>query len=515
MPSFLEKLLSYYGLTDDDYKRLNDTPSFADLPIIKEDPNVKLALARLEQARLKSEPVLIYGDYDTDGVSSASILFRAFHDFGLAVSAYLPSRYLDGYGVNASNVERIAKKGFKLLVTCDNGVTAHEALQKARELGMETIVIDHHEFDGTEPECTALVHADRLGLSEPISAGLLSYFFARALLGHDDEYLLTLGALSTLSDAMPLSGVNRLAVRLGLRRLSEQHFPSIALLSDKTSIDERTLQMEVIPKINAVGRLLQGTEINRLLNYFAFPEKADLPGISSWLKDINGQRKELTKQAEALLSIDPTEEAIVVRTETPEGLNGLLASRLLEEYGKPVCVFSPALKEPHLLVGSIRSEEGFNVLKALQATKVPLVSKGGHSFAGGVAIKDEDFNLFKKDFLYSALKHKIEKKEQPLIPLLLSECTMENYRLIVSFGPFGNGHEAPLFLLERLDPTTFQYLKDGKYLSTNLLPGIRLFSFSISSSSFDSPDPVALQVAFSLHEWNGRQSLDLLAEKHS
>jgi len=446
MPSFLEKLLSYYGLTDDDYKRLNDTPSFADLPIIKEDPNVKLALARLEQARLKSEPVLIYGDYDTDGVSSASILFRAFHDFGLAVSAYLPSRYLDGYGVNASNVERIAKKGFKLLVTCDNGVTAHEALQKARELGMETIVIDHHEFDGTEPECTALVHADRLGLSEPISAGLLSYFFARALLGHDDEYLLTLGALSTLSDAMPLSGVNRLAVRLGLRRLSEQHFPSIALLSDKTSIDERTLQMEVIPKINAVGRLLQGTEINRLLNYFAFPEKADLPGISSWLKDINGQRKELTKQAEALLSIDPTEEAIVVRTETPEGLNGLLASRLLEEYGKPVCVFSPALKEPHLLVGSIRSEEGFNVLKALQATKVPLVSKGGHSFAGGVAIKDEDFNLFKKDFLYSALKHKIEKKEQPLIPLLLSECTMENYRLIVSFGPFGNGHEAPLFL---------------------------------------------------------------------
>jgi len=515
MPSFLEKLLSYYGLTERDYQRLNAAPSFADLPLIKEDRNVQLALARLEQARQQNEPVLIYGDYDTDGISSASILFRAFHDYGLAVSAYLPSRYVDGYGVNATNVERIAKKGYKLLVTCDNGVTAHEALLKARELGMDAIVIDHHEFDGTEPECVALVHAARLGLSEPISAGLLSYFFVRALLGHDDEYLLTLGALSTLSDAMPLSGVNRLAVRLGLGCLSEKRFPSITLLSDRSSLDERTLQMEVIPKINAVGRLLQGTEINRLLNYFAFPEKADLLGISSWLKDINTERKDLTRQAEASLSIDPSEEAIVVRTETPEGLNGLLASRLLEEYGKPVCVFSPALKEPNILVGSIRSDEGFNVLKALQATKAPLLSKGGHSFAGGVAIKEEDFLLFKKDFLYSALKHKIERKEKPLIPLLLSECTMENFRLIASFGPFGNGHEAPLFLLEKLDPTTFQYLKDGKYLSTSLLPGVRLFSFSISSSSFDSPDPVALQVAFSLHEWNGRQSLDLLADKHS
>lgn len=513
MPSFLEKLLSYYGLTESDYQRLQNPPSFAELPSIQDDPNVKLALSRLHQALVAGEQVIIYGDYDTDGVASASILFRAFHDYGLAVSAYLPSRYLDGYGVNAANVEKMAKRGYKLLVTCDNGVTAHEALRKAHELGMETIVIDHHEFDEVEPECFALVHAARLGLSEPISAGLLSYLFAMALLKQSNEYLLTLGALSTLSDAMPLNGINRLAVQLGLECLNERHFPSITLLSDHIFIDERTLQMEIIPKINAVGRLLQGAEINRLLNYFAFPEKADLPGISSWLKEVNTQRKDLTRQAESLLSIDPAEEAIVVRAETPEGLNGLLASRLLEEYGKPVCVFSPALKEPNLLVGSIRSDEGFNVLKALQATKAPLLSKGGHTFAGGVLIKAEDFAQFKKDFLYSALKHKIEKTERPLIPLLLSECTMDNYRLISSFGPFGNGHEAPLFLLEKLDPTTFQYLKDGKYLSLNLFPGVRLFSFSISSSSFASPEPVALQVAFSLHEWNGRKSLDLLAEK--
>jgi single-stranded-DNA-specific exonuclease len=513
MPSFLDKLLGYYGLTSDDYERLAKEPSLSSLPSIKEDKEVQKALARLSLARKSKEPIIVYGDYDTDGISSASILFRAFHDAGLNVSAYLPSRYLDGYGITESNVVRIAARGYKLIVACDNGVTAHKALAKARELGVDVLILDHHEFDETEPECLALVHADRLGLQEPISAGLLSYLFATALLGESNDYLLTLGALSTLSDAMPLKGINREAVRLGLRNLNERRYAPLALLSDRGSYDERALQMEIIPKINAVGRLLQGTEINKLLNYFAFPEKADLPETANWLAEVNARRKELTKEAEQGLSLSLDEAAIVVKTNTPEGLNGLLANRLLEEYGKPVCVFSPALKEPGILVGSIRSEEGFNVLKALEATKAPLLSKGGHAFAGGVAIKEEDFDLFKKDFLYSALKHRIETKEKPLIPLLLSECTMENYRCIEALGPYGNGHEAPLFKLEPLDPTTFQYLQGGKYLSTVLAPGLRLFSFSISSSSFASPDAVSLQVSFALHEWKGRKSLDLFAEQ--
>jgi single-stranded-DNA-specific exonuclease len=513
MTSFLDRLLGYYNLSQEDYQRLIEAPSLARLPLIKEDKNVQKAIVRLAEAKEKREPVLIYGDYDVDGITSASILFRSFHDFGLNVAAYLPSRYLDGYGITAKNIERIAARGYKLIVTCDNGVTAHEALLKAKEKGLSTIVLDHHEFDETEPECDILVHADRLGLKDYISAGLLSYLFSTALLGESSDYLLTLGAMSTLSDAMPLVGINREAVRLGLERLNKEKYPPLYLLSPHNRYDARTLQMEVIPKINAVGRLLQGTEINKLLTYFAFPEKADLDYLSGWLNEVNSKRKELTRAAEASLSFDPNEEAIVVKTDTPEGLNGLLASRLLEEYGKPVCVFSSTPKEPGLLVGSIRSEEGFNVLKALEATKAPLISKGGHAFAGGVAIREEDFDLFKKDFLYSALKHKIERKEVTYLPLVKEECTMENYRLIEALGPFGNGHEAPKFKLDNLDPTTFSYLKDGKYLATPITKEARLFSFSISSSSFVAPDPVSLAVSFALHEWNSRESLDLIAEQ--
>lgn len=511
MPTFREKLLAYYGLDDEAFSRLSAPVSVDDLPSIADEASVKKAIERLDEAKRKREKVIIYGDYDTDGIMSASILFRSFSEYGLDVAAYLPSRYLDGYGINSANVKRMAAKGYSLIVTCDNGVTAHEALLTAKSLGIDVIVLDHHEFDATEPECLALVHEARLGFDEHISAGLLSFFFSAALLGRKDDYLLTLGAMSTLSDAMPLRGINRTCVRLGLAKLNESKYPSITLLSDHSSYDARTLQMEVIPKINAVGRLVEGSEINRLLRYFAFPDKCDLRSLSAWLSEVNSSRKERTREAEEGLSLDPSEEAIVAVTDTPEGLNGLLASRLLEEYGKPVCILSPSKRDPSLLVGSLRSDEGFNVLKALEGNGAPLVSKGGHAFAGGVAIRKEDLAAFKKDFLYSALKHKIEKKERPLIPLLIGEATMENYGLIEALGPFGNGYEEPHFRLEELDPTTFSYIKDGKYLSTPLGPGLRLFSFRLGSSSFASTEPVALEVTFSLHEWQGRKSLDLLA----
>jgi single-stranded-DNA-specific exonuclease len=511
--SFLAKLLAHYGLSDDAYGRLTEAPSLAKLPSIAGDENVQKAIARLAKAKAEKENVLIYGDYDTDGVMSASILLRSFRSYGLNVAGYLPSRYLDGYGLTSANVEAIAQKGFTLIVTCDNGVTAHEALKKAQSLGVDVIVLDHHEFDEVPPECLVLVHEANLNLGVHISAGLLSYFFATALLGQNDDYLLTLGALSTISDVMPLSGVNREAVKLGLERLNRYHYPPFSYLSERTLYDEKVLQMEIVPKINAVGRLLQGKEINRLLTYFASPNGPEEVALAGWLNETNTRRKELTRTAEEGLSLDPSEAAIVVLTDTPEGLNGLLASRLLEEYGKPVCVFSPALKDETLLVGSVRSDEGFNVLKALEATKAPLVSKGGHAFAGGVAIKKEDFALFKKDFLYSALKHQLERKKEELIPLTLEECTMENYRLVASIGPYGAGFPAPKFLLEGLDPTRFQYIKDGKFLSTSLNAQVRLFSFSINSASFPTPDKCALAVSFALHEWKGRITLDLLAEK--
>lgn len=514
MISLEERLLSHYHLTPEGYAHLVAEPSFSCLPSLK-GTEVSKALARLSQAKEKGERILIYGDYDTDGIMSASILLRSFREAGLNAEGYLPSRYLDGYGLTKNNVDKIAQSGYSLIFTCDNGVTAFEALAEAKTQGLDVIVLDHHELDPKHfPECCALIHPTTLQYGEvAVSAGYLSFLFSTVLLKKEEDYLLALAGLSTLSDMMPLLSYNRDLVRMALKAIAKNKYPEIAILSECSFIDENVLSMEIIPKINAVGRLEKGSSINRLLHYFADSESPQKAIISKWLEDTNEKRKKATKEAASKLSVDPSEEAIVVEAEIPEGLNGLLANRLLGEYGKPIAVFSPMDKDPSLLVGSIRSKEGFDVLKALAGIKVPLISGGGHSFAGGVTIRKEDFAAFKKSFLFAAIKHKLEPKHEEYVSLELNECNEQSYGLIKTFGPFGHGWPAPKFLLKDLDVSVFSYLKNGLYLATEIKPGVRLFSFGLSANSFEGEKKVSLGVTFSLHEYKGRQTLDLLAEK--
>ena len=513
MEGLLERLLNYYSLSREEYEELILPPSFRSIPLIGDHPIVKKAIERLVKARDSHEKVLIYGDYDADGVCSASILLRCFKEFGIDASGYLPSRYLDGYGLTVENVKKIAAKGFSFIFTCDNGVTAHDALKCAKELGVDVVILDHHEFDDMKPECDIIIHPETLSYGEyPISAGYLSFLFSVALLGKVDNYLLVLGAISTISDMMPIRGHNRELVRLMLDIINKEPPEVLTLLTDKRRFDVSTFQMEICPKINAVGRLEKGTEVNRLLHYFA-NDNTDRVALARYLNDVNERRKEVTKEAEETIEINESDSAIIVKADMPEGLNGLLASKLLAMYKKPVCVFSEMNKNPDVLVGSLRSEEGFDVVKALDDVRVPLLSKGGHPFAAGVSINKKDFEAFKKDMLFSALKHKLSPKKQNGIPLLLSECNMQSYRLIETFGPFGFNWETPKFLLKDLDPKTFTYIKEGRYLSVKLASDVRLFSFGINEDSFDLESKVDLLCAFRINEFRGRRSLDILCEK--
>ena len=510
---FLTKLLTYYGFSKDAYEKRALPPSFSSIPLIDRDPEVQKALILLRTAKDNGAKVLVYGDYDTDGICSCSILLRALREFGVSSEGYLPSRYQDGYGLTEENVEKIAAKGFRYIFTSDNGVTAFPALRKAEEKGIGVLILDHHEFGAEKPSCLALIHPTTLAYGPtPVSAGYLAFLFSVALLQKKDDYLLTLGALSTLSDLMPLENYNREIVRLALMVLKEHPYPEIAALTEEESIDETTLQMEIIPKLNAVGRLLEGHEINRLLKYFVNPDWEGKAAVASWLNEVNAERKAKTKEAEASLLFNAEEEAIVIEADIPEGLNGLLANRLLQEYEKPVAVFSPSKKDPSILVGSIRSKEGFNVLKALEGTATPL-TKGGHAFAGGVSIKKEDLARFKKDFLFAALKHKLTPNPEKLIPLEVGEATLENYGLLTNFGPFGQGFKAPSFLLEPLDSACFTFISGGKYLSTALSKETRLFSFQLGAKDFLTPAPVQLKVRFAPNHYRGRLSLNLVAEK--
>ena len=513
MEGLFERLLKYYNLTKEEYDKRVLPPSFASIPLINDDQMVKRAIARLQKARQNREKVLIYGDYDTDGISSGSILLRSLKEFGIDVSGYLPSRYLDGYGLNPENVRKIASKGYKLIFTCDNGVTAHEALLLAKEIGIEVMILDHHEFDETAPECDIVIHPTLLNYGEtPISAGYLSFLFSVALLGRVDEYLLTLGALSTISDMMPIHNYNREIIRLMLEIVNKNQYPVFTLLTDKRHFEVSTFQMDIIPKLNAVGRLEKGPEINRLLKYFG-DEESNKVALANYFNEVNDHRKEITKTASENLEINEQEAAVIVNANIPEGLNGLLASKLLNIYHKPIVVFSKQERNPEVLVGSCRSEEGFDVLKALDGVKTKLLSKGGHPFAAGVSISKEDFSSFKKDFLYAAIKHKLSPKTKNEILLNLNECNMQSYHIIESFGPFGFCWETPKFLLKDLDPKTFTYIKEGRYLSVKLTSNTRLFSFSLGEDSFDLETKTDLSCTFRINEFRGSKNLDILCEK--
>lgn len=512
MESLKERFFDYFGLDEGSYRQLVAPLSFSSLPYIDENPLTKKVLSRLALAKERREKVLIYGDYDCDGVMSTSILLCAFRKFGLDAAGFLPSRYLDGYGLNVSNVLKIKEKGYSLIVTSDNGVTAHEALSKAKELGIETIVLDHHEFDSKEIETPYVLHPVLLEYGhQPISAGFLAFLLSQALLKEVDPYLLTLGAVSTLSDAMPLKGENRNIVRLALDILNKERYPEFTLLTDSAFFSEATLQFEIVPKINAVGRLEKEHHLNRLLPYFGRTTN-NREALAKYLNDTNEKRRAIAKEAASKLEINVEEPSFSILSDIPEGLNGLLASKVLGLYQKPVAVFSKKDGTNDVLIGSIRAPEGFDVMDAFEKMSISFLTKGGHTLAAGCSIKENDFPLFKKEFAFYALKNKFLPKKERTIPLTLGEVNEKTYRFLRTFAPFGEGFKAPRFLLTGLDPKTFTYMKGGKYLSM-LLGEARILSFTISEDSFDLSEKANLVGSFRENVFHGKRNLELLVEK--
>lgn len=487
MGSLLSALLDHYGLQMEDYASLTREPSFSYIPQIKDLPETKAMIKRLERARDDHEKVIIYGDYDTDGVMSASIIKEALRRFGIEAGAYLPSRYQDGYGINLANAERIAKAGYSLLICVDNGVAAFEALNYLKGVGIDVLVIDHHEIQGEPAPCLALIHPVTSHYGEyPVSAGYLSFLFSWALHGEPDEYLATLGGISTLSDMMSLLGHNRELVRLSLKFLNDGGYPQIsAVIGNKDAVGGDDLSMSLIPAINAVGRMQESPkDVTLLVSYFTSEFSNRSMKIAEWMKQINEGRKELTRAASASLEVNGDDPAIVVVGDLKEGLNGLLANRLLQQYEKVTCVFSRKENDPSLLVGSMRALEGFSVAKALEGMSDILVAGGGHELAGGLTIKAEDLDSFKKMLSDFALMNPITAKQDGSIEISVDDVTIENVDLMNTFGPFGQEWKKPKFILKNFQTNQLRYIKDGRYVSTLIHNNARIFSFALGQKDF-------------------------------
>ena len=507
---FKEKILSYYSLSEEDYKELTKPVSELKLPDFNAPPDMKKIKERIFKAIENKEKIIVYGDYDCDGICSTSIMVKTFEKLGHKASYYIPTRYNDGYGLNVNNVIKMKNAGFSLIITVDNGISQHEAISKANEFGIDVIVIDHHEVPEEAVAALGIIHPSVSHISEEFGCGaFMSLITSAALLGEYDPYLTTLAGLATISDMMELKNYNRNVVRIALDYLKKYRYPTLMSLIEGDTITEKSFGLDVAPKINAVGRLVDDKNINLLVRFLLSEDNDEIFKLSSWIKNTNELRKTLTKEAVENLPKDMFDkEGIVLKLDIKEGLIGLIANKLLNEYNVPVIVFTDDSINENFLKGSIRSKEGFNVQKAFESLSKYIEGGGGHAFAGGLSIKKSDLDAFTHDFIELCREYKFTKVEPPSIELKLQDINFANYEILREFSPFGIGFPEPVFSLKDLPTKSLQFISFGKHLSTPISINSKILGFNMAESEIKSYLKIDLFGTLLTSSYRGKTSVE-------
>jgi len=513
---FVSKLCRHFNLTYEEFKNMISPKTLSDIPSFNHFNDIDKVVLRIKKAIDNQEKIFIYGDYDCDGIMATSILVKAFELLDYSVGYYIPSRYLDGYGLNVDKVKLAYEKGYKLIITVDNGVMQHEAIALAKSLGMDVIVTDHHNVPEILPDADYVLHPTYSNYGELVCCGAyVAYMLSWALLNRSEPYLLCLAAIATISDLMELKDYNRNIVKIALDIMNTTHFASIRyLVGSLDQIDEMTIGLRIAPKINAVGRILEGTQINRLIKFFTTNDEQEINVIGEFIESINNIRKEMTASASSSYIINEDESAIIVVSEEKEGLIGLIANRLLQEYNKPVVVFAKS-SDPLIYKGSARSKNGFSIVKAFDSMKDLLLVYGGHSLAGGCSISVDNFDAFKNRFIALADIYKLEEEKEETIELSLDEVTLHNYQILASLGPFGMGFKAPKFSLPKLKTNFLQYSNDGRHIMTPLSMKSKLVGFNIGIDEINGYSWISVEGKMSKNFFRGNETLQFVIDKYN
>ena len=479
LPPALKAMLFRRGLQSQEQVLLllNDQP----LPAAdRHFPELNPALTRLKKACLNKEAVAICGDYDADGMTSTALLMRAFEAMGASPQAAIPSRMADGYGLNSGMVEQLHSEGVRLLVTVDNGVAAHEALDKASELGVEVILTDHHTLPANRPKALALIHPATTPKDSPYAclAGVgLAYVLARALAAElkNPASITTardLFCIGTVADMAPLTGANRTLLREGLSHLHRSSCPGVQALQQLAGLGDRPLRADDIgfqlaPRINAVGRIGEPSLVVDLLT-------ADDPNrafeLGRQCDALNRQRRELCDaieaEAVALLESDPSPLPpflLLAQGHWHHGVIGIVAARLVERYQRPAALL--ASDGEGRMRASVRAPDGFAVDRALQHCSDLLERHGGHPAAGGFTVQVTAVSALHQNLNALAAQWLQSRGEDLLVEpealLELDQIDHAFWQALQTLEPFGAGHPKPLFWSRGCRVTDQQSLRGG------------------------------------------------------
>ena len=476
-----ERLFAFYNINEDDYQKLiapSDINTFADGHHFDK---MEEAVAMVKDAVKNLKRIAIYGDYDADGIMGTSILKKMFMYINYPVDYYIPSRYLDGYGLTLKYAQEAVENGVGLLITVDNGVSAFEGIEYLHNHGVQVLVLDHHTVQEELPLADYIIHPTFSHFGEIASSGAFTAFmFSREFLGYTDKYLAMLASISLISDMMPLLSYNRRLLKAAFSSYQEGEFLSIDLLKDNDPFNENTIGMKIAPKINALGRMIETDEINKIVEFFTSEDKNVLLNYISWINDTNETRKEASKEtAEKIKSISKDEAGIAIICDVKEGLLGLVANNLCTKFHVPTIVFT---KESggDTLKGSARAPQGYNIVDIFNELNDLTIVSGGHALAGGCSIKESDFNEFKNRFNAYIKEHPAVPYEEKTVLLGLTEITFDNYELINSFSPFGENWPAPLFEVEHVLTHSLMYSRTNEHIMSYIGQGVKLVGFNLS-----------------------------------
>ncbi|MFN9623210.1 MAG: single-stranded-DNA-specific exonuclease RecJ [Cyanobacteriota bacterium] len=496
-------------------------------------PDLERAVTRLAAAARQGEAVAICGDYDADGMTSTALLSGLLQRLGAAPQPAIPSRQEEGYGLNRAMVERLAAAGARLLITVDNGVSAHEALERARALQLDVILTDHHTLPETPPPCLALLHpavtppdSPYRGLAGVGLAHVLASALAQRLARPDAlEMALELFCIGTIADMAPVQGVNRRWLRQGLPLLARTRLEGLRALIRLAGLEEAPIDAEAVgfqlaPRLNAVGRLGDPLIVVELLTT-SDPGRA--LHLARECDALNRERRDLCQalEAEAMALLDadgPGRPAFVLLAQSHwhHGVIGIVAARLVERLGRPVALLGG--DGQGRLRASVRAPRGFAVDAALTACAPLLERHGGHAAAGGFTVAAENLASLQERLEDLAQRWLQSHPEGPMVEpealLRLERIDSAFWRELQRLGPFGVGHPMPVFWSMGCRVERQRRLRGGHLQLLLSQEGAQRQAMAWRWEG-DLPLPATVDVAYRLRQdvWQGenRLLLDLVA----
>jgi len=484
--------------------------------------HLKKAVNRIKLAKKNGEHVIIYGDYDADGITGTATLWETLHDLGIFVLPHIPERFSEGYGLNLSSVKKLKEEDprLSLIITVDHGITAGDKIAEVKKLGIDMIITDHHQKGEKLPKPLALIYTPM------VSGSALAWFFSRELVGKFNAPIsgiksrLELAAIGTIADQLPLTGVNRSIAKYGLASLEKTKRPGLVALYKSAGIKQigpYEVGFIIAPRINSMGRLKHGLESLRLI---CTTDKLRAARLAAGIDEVNSERQNIVDKVvkHALEKANKKSPYVIVLADESyhEGVIGLAAAKLVEKFYRPSIVIS---KKKDISKASARSIAGFNIIEAIRSLDKYYIEGGGHPMAAGFSIETKNIPVFTEKI--NILAEKV-LSDEILQKKLHIDCEIgfdligaDLVDVISGLSPTGIGNPEPVFESKNVEIVDSRLVgKDGKHVKLKMKQNEQILDsiFFGGGEIYSKLTPgVKADIVYTVEEniWNGYKNLQL------